>query len=225
MTVLKCKMCNGDIEKNTDGSYTCPYCGTVQTIDFEKSSDYDKIYKSAISTMSAEKYDEAIKLFSEISGYLDSDYLIFVCAKKQTELCYNNALYAMKKSTTEKDYSFAASAFSKIADYADSSKKMYECLERAKKCHKEESYDLGCEFMQKNTIYYLSRAAELFDEADGIYDSEHKKSLCISKRDSLNAELIQKNATMKEKRRKERIIKISIFIIVIVLFIIIGWNK
>ena len=97
MALYQCIACGGVLEEYRDELFKCPFCGSVQTIDKfvvqgQQAKEHlsavaiENVYKSAIEAMVKQEYENAIRLFSSIRGYLDTDVKLEQCKKNTLRL-------------------------------------------------------------------------------------------------------------------------------------------
>lgn len=106
-------------------------------------------------------YKERINAFSQIISDFEADAktedfskLISDCREKINEanlnINYNFAEMLMTSAETEADFNSAATVFGKISDFKDSLEKKQVCIENAKKCAIEETYNLAMEKIEQS---------------------------------------------------------------------------
>ena len=118
MALYRCKACGGDVKKNQDGLFECLYCRTVQSFREPTNMNeqnqqlhnnlsvmaMENVYKSAVGAMATGKYEDAIRLFSNVTGYLDADEKLDYCRKIVLEQnnadIYNNACITLSSAKT-----------------------------------------------------------------------------------------------------------------------------
>lgn len=87
------------------------------------------IYKAAEELMNAQKYNEAIQKFSEISDYKGSAQMIERCNEALHQIALSEKYLAAKELYQNKEYLEAYSAFYAIKEYEDSSSYLHLILE------------------------------------------------------------------------------------------------
>lgn len=223
MAIFRCKLCNGELTKLSDGFYKCLYCDTVQTIDlFDKTSgvtaaeSYEEVYKSAIKAMGLGKFEEALEFFSAVAGYKDADAKAIIC-KNALETKSKAELYEVACDLLESaDYSFelceAADLFKKTSGYKDSDEKYALAIKRGDELDVEEKYAEACDFQSKSDVYSLEKAASIFGSITTYKDSAIRRDNCLvsikNQEERINAEKMRRSA---ERRRKTLIKRIVLF--------------
>lgn len=67
MSILKCKMCGGNLEVNYGQKVTsCPYCGVIQTISVFQEPNVQNIYSRASGYLKNNEFDKAENLFAQL---------------------------------------------------------------------------------------------------------------------------------------------------------------
>ncbi len=126
------KNINDEFFKTYDETYTVikPYgsIGGDTSIEEQEKINKEK-YETAISLYNSGKYEEALKIFEEISFYEDSSQYIENCKKEIIEQKYQ---YALSLLNSEK-YDEAIKIFEEISDYKDSKTQINECKYRKAK--------------------------------------------------------------------------------------------
>jgi len=240
MALYLCKTCGGDLVKDQDGLLKCTYCGNTQTVDelnnqIQQPNDkisavaIENVYKSAMEAMANQKYDDAIRLFSNIHSYLDVDVKLEHCQKMMIERnnseIYNSACITLANAKTAENYKSAARIFNQILGYKDASSLMNKCLSTAELLQNEELYAKACEMMNEDNIHFWQRAADIFGSILTFKDSANKQKECLALIEKQRDEIFQKNVVMqhaKSKAVKKKKIIFFIVIISIVLFIFVG---
>jgi len=90
-----------------------------------QAAEKEAAYNEAIALMTTQQYDEAIEIFTKLSGYKESVSKITECENAIIELRYNEALALM----SEQQYDEAIIIFTELGEYKDSTSKIVECNE------------------------------------------------------------------------------------------------
>ena len=238
MAVYRCETCTGALVEYRDGLFKCSYCGNIQTI--EKSRDLiqplndtlssiaiNNVYKTAVEAMVSQKYDEAIRLFTNIHGYLDADEKLDHCQKMIVEYnnskIYKTACITLASAKTAENYKSAARIFKQILGYKDSAALMSKCLSTAELLHNEELYKKACDMMNEDNIHFLQQAADIFDSIATFKDSKVKQNECFALIEKQRNEILQKNTVLQQARNKAVRKKRIIFFTIIISIILVYW--
>lgn len=245
MVTHKCQSCGGKLIEIDHNIFECAFCGSVQSINAKNiNSDIsigdlsatalENVYKSASEAMIKQKYSEAIRLFSNITGYLDADEKAVHCQKMLMESnnseIYRSACVTMASAKTSETYKAAASIFNQILDYKDSSALMSKCLSAAELLKNEELYAQGCEMMEAQNIHFLQRAAKIFESISTFRDAQSKQKECLEIIKQQTIEIETRNSELKIKNaqasKKKKIITFAVIIsIVLIIFSVIAIRK
>ena len=140
----------------------------VGTIAFD---DYvnpkEEAYNEALSLMSAEKYDEAISMFTELDGYKDSAAKITECENAIIEAKYNDA----SRLLADGKYEEALAIFENLHDYKDCDALIQECNAAIL----ENKYNAAVDLMSNGE---LEAAITAFESIIDYKDSSSKISEC-----------------------------------------------
>lgn len=91
--------------------------------EVSQAAQKEAAYNEALALMSTQKYDEAIEIFTKLSGYKDSVAKITECENAIIESKYNQALALM----SAQKYDDAIEIFSELGEYKNSADKINEC--------------------------------------------------------------------------------------------------
>lgn len=91
---------------------------------------------------------------------------------------YLQAKEILDCSTEHEKLVWAAEAFESIANYADSSERKTECIEKAECCRQDKIYNSAITEMQKGTSKSTKQAADMFKSICGWRDSEQLMIKC-----------------------------------------------
>ena len=212
-TPIFCVYCANKLKT---GDKFCLKCGkkikgvvTTLTLD-----DLNKNrYEYAITLIEAAKFEEALRIFTILADYSDSEEKAKLCAQEienaQKELLhkegvYSNAIVVLdNQNASEEDIKEAISALSSIADYKDAEvkisdlEKMLEELYEAKKAAEEarrEQYELA--------ISYVSTG--MFDEAIEIFTNLGEYEDCEAQIENALAEKEAAEEAARIKSEEER---------------------
>ena len=186
----------------------------------------NEIYMQAISIMkkalqqigmdAKELYEEAAKLFKQISGYKDADTLIGNCFEQRNEVIYVNATAIFNNVSSKKtveaavDLEKAASLFKSIKGYKDADILTRKCFVMLEEARKEANYLEAVDTMNKADTNSLStkanlfqKAANLFKKLKGYKDSEILAEECLKKAEEIKMEqLTQKRENLYQSAKK-----------------------
>ena len=133
-----------------------------QIIDNEKKQTYD----SALSAYESGNYEQAINLFSEVSGYLDADEKVIVANVGYIQQQFsdvNACLEIMKKEDKEKLDGLLEALF------------QYKGNDEADRLYNQISYTIA-KHLHANKEYY--QAIEYYEKADGFSDAKELSKQC-----------------------------------------------
>lgn len=123
---------------------------------------------------------------------------------------YNEAVTAMDKADTEKDYKSAAELFDAIVDFKDSEILAQQCLDKAEICRKDSIYKSAVARKNANIIKSLEEAIVFFKSIPGWKDSEEQIYDCQRKIEEMKVKeeerlrKAEERYIAAEKRRKKR---------------------
>ena len=235
MSVYQCKRCGGELSRKEDGLFICVYCGTVQTIDYAEAAGItdaalsaaaiEHVYESAIQSMALGKYDTAICLLTNISGYRDADERVIACQRhiEENDLAaiYENACTMAASAASSDSCKAAADLFKQIIGYKDAAARMTECLGKAEGFRNEELYARAVQMMGKRSIHFMQNAADIFSSIPQYRDSCDKYRECLRFIENQQKEIEQKNVelrrTREQAKRKKRIIIVGLILAVIII--------
>ena len=158
-----------DQQKNILNSINEAINKRIELINFERQYEIATDYKNK------KRFLEAKEVFSEISGFKDSDRQALECAKE----VYNQAL-SLKE---EKSFSDAIDLFQRIKEYEDSESQITDCKELFNK----ELYDDACQL--KDNRSYI-KAAEIFESLNNYKDAKYQANDCYRLKDEFQKESI-----------------------------------
>ena len=124
-------------------------------------------YNEAIGFMTAEKYDEAIVMFTELDGYRDSNAMITECENAIIEAKYNDASRLM----ADGKYEEAVAIFENLHDYKNIDALIQECNAAIL----ENKYNAAVDLMSNGE---LEAAITAFESIIDYKDSSSKISEC-----------------------------------------------
>lgn len=241
MTLHRCKTCGGDLKAVQDGVFKCVCCGNTQSLNTKSSVNaqqkqintnlsaiaIENVYNSAIEAMANQKYDDAIRLFSNVRGYLDADEKSEHCQRMLTESnnaeIYKNACITLASAKNAENYKAAAYIFNQILDYKDSAVLMSKCLSNAETLKNEELYTQACEMMNEYNIHFLQKAANIFASIPTFKDSEAKQKECLALIENQKVEIFKKNVDLQRAKnkaaRKKKIITFTVIMAIVLLIV------
>lgn len=123
---------------------------------------------------------------------------------------YNEAVTAMDKADTEKDYKSVAKLFDAIVDFKDSEILAQQCLDKAEICRKDSIYESAVARKNANIIKSLEEAIVFFKSIPGWKDSDEQVIACQKKLEEMKVKeeerlrKAEERYIAAEKRRKKR---------------------
>ena len=120
-------------------------------------------YNAAVGLYGAGKYDEAIKAFTALNGYKDSDGQIEKCKEAKKEASYNSAVQLYENGKFEE----ALSIFTSLNGYKDSADRAVLCGA----AFSEQRYNEALSLIERGDIM---KAYETLIKLDGYKDSADK---------------------------------------------------
>lgn len=123
---------------------------------------------------------------------------------------YNEAVTAMDKAYTEKDYKSVAKLFDAIVDFKDSEILAQQCLGKAEICRKDSIYESAVARKNANIIKSLEEAIVFFKSIPGWKDSDEQVIACQKKLEEMKVKeeerlrKAEERYIAAEKRRKKR---------------------
>ncbi len=123
---------------------------------------------------------------------------------------YNEAVTAMDKADTEKDYKSVAELFDAIVDFKDSEILAQQCLDKAEICRKDSIYESAVARKNANIIKSLEEAIVFFKSIPGWKDSDEQVIACQKKLEEMKVKeeerlrKAEERYIAAEKRRKKR---------------------
>lgn len=174
-----------------------PYGSYAEDTDSEKQDKLNKErYDNAISLYNSGKYEEALKIFKEISSYEDSSTYIENCTEEVNKQKYEKAVSLYNSG----EYYKALELFEEISTYKDSSIYIKNCNNAIK----EQKYQLALSFLEEgkydSALTIFESLSNYKDSKTQIIECKYRKAISLYESNDLanSYKLFEEIKTYKE---------------------------